>query len=233
MKKIIIIVLVATLFFGLTGCKNQKMEQTDAYKFAEEYTSINGVENQNGKTIRSIEIPKDNPFVYASAEEIADKIDKKESFVVYFGFPTCPWCRSVLEQLVKVAKDKKVEKIYYVNVLDIRDIKEVGDDGSINTTREGSEGYNRLLEQLENVLDDYILSKDGEPVSSGEKRIFAPNIVAISKGKALQLETGISEELTDPYGELTDSIKEYAYNKFKCLIECLEEDSNTCQKNMC
>ena len=86
---------------------------------------------------------------------------------------------------------------------------------------------------MSNVLEDYTLKKDDEKIETGEKRIYAPNVVAISKGKAIQLETGISEKLEDPYGELTKEIKNYSYNKFKCLIECLEEESTTCQKDMC
>ena len=231
-KKIILILLISVL---LTGCLNKKENntQTDGYKFAEEYTSINGIENKSGKINREITISDKNPFIYKTAEELVELIDNKESFIVYYGFSTCPWCRSVLEQLIKALEDNKIDKVYYVDVLDIRDVKELDDDGNIITSKEGSEGYMKLLERLNDVLDDYTLTKDDEKIEVGEKRIYAPNVVAISRGKAIQLETGISDELTDPYSELTDEIKKYAYNKFNCLIECLEEDSNTCQKNAC
>lgn len=233
LKKILLIILVVTLLVGLTGCKKKEKEETDASKFREEYMSVNNTESASGKKIRSITISKDNAFAYTTAEELAEKIENEESFLVYFGFPTCPWCRSVLEQLDKALNDKKIDKIYYVNVLDIRDVKEVNDNGDITTTKEGSEGYQKLVTLLGDVLEDYTLTKDGESISAGEKRIYAPNIVAVAKGKAVQMETGISDELTDPYGELTDTIKEYAYNKFKCLIECYEEESTSCKKNMC
>ncbi len=233
MKKILLIVLVVTLLVGLTGCKKKEKDNFDKYNFREEYMSINGLESSSGKTIRPITISEDHAFVYATAEELVEKIENKESFLVYFGFPTCPWCRSILEQLDKAINDKKIDKIYYVNVLDIRDVREVNENGDIVTTKEGSEGYQKLLTLIGDVLEDYSLTKDGESISAGEKRIYAPNIVAIAKGKAVQMETGISDELTDPYGELTDEIKQYAYNKFKCLIECYEEESTSCQKNMC
>ena len=232
MKKIIFSILIISLL--VTGCFNKKQNtQTDGYKFAEEYTSINGLESKNGKKYRELTISDDNPFVYKTAEEIVEAIDNKETFIVYFGFSTCPWCRSVLEQLIKVLDDKNIDKVYYVDVLDIRDVKELDDNLNVVTTKEGTKGYMQLIEKLSNVLDDYTLPTDGGKVETGEKRIYAPNVVAVSKGKAIQLETGISDELTDPYSELTDNIKTYAYNKFKCLIDCLEEDSNTCQKNAC
>ena len=232
MKKIISVLLIVVLSLILVGCSKEK---TDAMKFKEEYESVNNKVNEHtNKKNRELSIPKDNPFVYATAEEIAEKIDNKESFIVYFGFAECPWCRSVLEQLILALDDDEIETIYYVDILNIRDVKEITEDGTIETTKEGTEGYMKLLEQLDSILEDYTLTNDNkETVSALEKRIYAPNVVAVSKGKALQLETGISDELTDPYSELTSKVKKYAYKKFDCLIDCFKEDSTTCQKNSC
>ena len=234
MKKIFkLIAYIIIISIIVTGCTSKK-ENSDSIKFKEEYESINNEKNKKtGKKNRAVTISKDNPFIYSSAEEVLEKMNKKESFIVYFGFKDCPWCRSIIEELVRALKDKKVEKIYYVDVTGIRDEKELDEDGNVVTTSEGTEAYKSLIEKMSNVLEDYTLKKDDEKIETGEKRIYAPNIVAISKGKAIQLETGISEKLEDPYGELTKEIKNYSYNKFKCLIECLEEESTTCQKNMC
>ena len=79
----------------------------------------------------------------------------------------------------------------------------------------------------------HLAKKDDEEIETGEKRIYAPNVVAVSSGKAIQLETGISEKQKEAYQELTDKMKKETYNKFKCLINCLEEASTTCQKDMC
>ena len=231
MKKILVIFLTLTLLVTLTGCTSKN---SDAYKFKEEYESINGkINEKTSKENRTLSIDKDNPFIYSTAEEIAEKMDNKETFIVYFGFKDCPWCRSVIEELIKVAKDKEVETIYYVDVKEIRDVKEVDEEGNIKTITEGTKGYNQLLERMNDVLKDYNLKKDDEEIETGEKRIYAPNVVAVSNGKAIQLETGISEKQKDAYQELTDKMKKETYNKFKCLITCLEEASTTCQKDMC
>ena len=234
MKKFIIIILSITLLLTLTGCTKEK-EITDALKFKEEYESINNQDNgYNGKKHREITIDEDNPFIYTTAEELSEKMNNKESFIVYFGFKDCPWCRSVIEQLVKVAKDNDVDKIYYVDVKEIRDTIGVDEEGNLNTTKEGSKGYKELIEKMRDVLDDYkVKNSDGEEIETGEKRIYAPNVVAVSKGEAIQLETGISKEQKDGYQELTDKMKKETYNSFKCLITCLEEASTTCQKDMC
>ena len=226
MKKIEVIVIAIISLFLLTGCVDKN---SDAYKFKKEYESINNKDNGHGKKYRKLSISVDNPFIYQTPEELLDKVNKKESFIVYFGFKECPWCRSVVEELIKSSKDKKVDKIYYVDVLNIRDVKEKDESGNIKTTKEGNTAYMELIDKFSNVLDDYTI--DGESI--GEKRIYAPNVIAVSNGKAIQLETGISDELTDPYSKLTSKIKKYAYNKFKCLIKCLEDASITCQKDMC
>ena len=236
MKKLMKILLVLILVFSLTGCKDStKEELTDAEKFKQEYESLNNTTREkDNKKIREVTIPEDNPMVYSTAEEIAEKMDNKESFIVYFGFNDCPWCRSVIEQLIKVANDRKVSKIYYVDVKDIRDVKEINEEGKIETTKEGTEGYYELIEKMSNVLDDYTLTNDkNESISAEEKRIFAPNVVAVSRGKAIELESGISEEQTDPYQDLTEKAQTETYKKFECIIKCLEETSTTCQKNVC
>lgn len=231
MKKIEVIVIALISLFLLTGCVDKN---TDAYKFKEEYESINNKDTGNGNKYRKLNISNDNPFIYSTPEDILKRVNNNETFIVYFGFKECPWCRSILEELIHAAKDKKVDKIYYVDVRDIRDVKQVDEENNIITAEEGNKAYMELIEKFSNVLSDYTLTnKDNEKINTGEKRIYAPNIIAVSNGKAIQMEEGISEELTDPYSKLTNKMKKYTYNKFKCLFKCLEEASITCKKDMC
>lgn len=230
----VVIAMIALLI--ITGCSYEKKEvESEASKFEKEYESINGneVEGTDYK-VRDLDIPKDNPFIYATENDIISMMDNGETFVVYFGFASCPWCRSVLPTLIEVADELKLEKIYYVDVKDIRDKLEVDEDGNIVTVKEGSEGYIGLLARLDEVLEDYTLEYDGEEIDTGEKRIYAPNVVSIVNGQAKELETGISEEQKDAYAELTDDMKKDTYDKFKCSIKCILENKNTCSsKNAC
>ena len=234
MKKFFKVLLIFIFMSTLTACSTSEKEKTDAEKFKEEYESLNGTKSSSGKTIRTISISKDNPFIYATADEIVKKIDANETFIVYFGFASCPWCRSILEEMERAAKDQGINKIYYVDVLDIRDIQEINSEGNVVTKKEGTEGYKKLVEKIDNVLSEYTLTgSDGEKINLGVKRIYAPNVVVISHKKAIEMEEGISEELKDPYSTLTDNMKKYTYNKFKCLFECFNDEQNTCQKNAC
>lgn len=237
MNRKIIVGLAILLLLIITGCTYEKKEvMSDALKFKEEYESINGKEvTGRDKVYRTVDIPKDNPFVYVNADDILTMMDNGESFVVYFGFAKCPWCRSVLPTLIEVSKDLKLDKVYYVDVSEIRNVLEVNEDGDIVTVKEGSEGYLALLKKFDNVLEDYILTdEDGEEVETNEKRIFAPNVISVVNGKAKELETGVSDNQEDAYMELTDKMKQETYNKFKCSIECVLKSKNSCSiKNAC
>lgn len=226
MRKIITIIFILIIVVSLTGCG--KTKETDALKFREEYMSLNGEKNDYGKKIRSINIPKENPFVYQTAEELAERIEKKESFLVYFGFAKCPWCRSMIENLLDLA-DKNNTDIYYVDVLEIRDVKEVK-DGEIIESKAGDKYYLKLLTKMKNVLDNYELQDEtGKKYDTDEKRIYAPNVIAVLNGKAEKKVEGISSDLKDPYGEITEKMKKESIGQLKCIFKCMEE-AGVCTK---
>lgn len=235
-KRSIFVIIALVLLLIIAGCSIEKEEKiTDALKFKEEYESINGnkIEGSDNR-VREISIPEDNPIVYADSSDILTMMDNNETFIVYFGFNSCPWCRSVLPTLLEVANDLKLDKIYYVDVKDMRDRLDVNEKGKVYTVKEGTEGYIGLLARLDNVLEDYTLTYKGKEIKTGEKRIYAPNVVSVVNGEAKELETGIGEALTDPYMELTDKVKTEIYNKFNCSIKCVLENKNSCSsKHAC
>jgi thiol-disulfide isomerase/thioredoxin len=224
----IIIGIIILIILSLIYCINSN---NDAIKFKKEYESLNGTTREkDGKTIRSINISKNNPMIYSTADEVVKMINDKQTFLVYFGFEDCPWCRSVITNLIKAANDANLDKIYYVNIKEIRDNIELI-DGKPQTVEKGSKGYYKLLKLLDNVLEDYnIEDNDGNKVSTGEKRIYAPNVIAIVNGKAKKLTEGISQKQTDGYMKLTKSMNKESYDDFKCVINCLLETQKTCSK---
>ena len=168
--------------------------QTDGIKFKEEYEKLNGKKNDQGKKYREITIDSKNKMVYKTTEEVLNLIDKKKSFVLYFGFDTCPWCRSVVPTLASISKELNQE-VYYIDVKDIRDTFELDDDNKPKLVKKGSKDYSKLLEKLEPVLEDYTLTdSDNNEIKVGEKRIYAPSIVSVIDGKAKELTTGISDK---------------------------------------
>ena len=224
-KKILLSLFAIVLLLGTTtGCgKKEEKKNEDAIKFKEEYESFNDKSNDYFD-YRALSIDEDNPFIFATDEETVKMIENKETFIVYFGDPQCPWCRSIIEQAIKSAKKNGIDKIYYVRFWDgfheekIRDVYELDENNKPKLKQEGSKAYSKLLEYLDDVLSDYTLKdKNGNKVDVGEKRIFLPNFVAVVKGEAKELIEGISESQTEYNGELTEEIlndEQKAFNDF-------------------
>ena len=102
MKKKLLLIIPIIFAFLLVGCTKDKKE-TDAQKFAKEYTQLT----------------EDNYFVYRDNEEII-KILEHGTGVIYFGFPECPWCQAYVPMLNEVADIEGLEKIYYYNIYEDR-----------------------------------------------------------------------------------------------------------------
>lgn len=227
---VFILIAILVVLIVIPKGKQEKVNE-DALKFKEDYEAFNNKTNSSGKTYRSVNIDKNNPFIYKTEDDIVSMMNNKETFIVYFGFNTCPWCRSVIEELVSVSKDLKINTIYYVNIrpndVDIRDTITINDDGSYEKTKEGTSGYNKLLELMDNVLSNYSRSdKDGNSVDVHEKRIYAPNVVAVLKGKSIKLDTGISDSQNDAYMDLTTEMKKETYDKFKEVLKSIQIECN-------
>lgn len=226
-NKTIFIMLILVTVFALTACtKNNATKNDDAIKFKEEYEALNGKTNSSGRTHRSISIDEDNPFVYITAEELLKKINNEETFYVYFGSKLCPWCRSVIEKAIEVAKAKGITTIYYVDVWDdegneiLRDKYLLNPDNELEQAIKAEEAYYEILNKFDNVLSNYTLKDaNGNQVDVGEKRIYAPNFIYIDKGIAISLVSGISSKQEDSRGDLTDEILEDETNIFNDFFE--------------
>ena len=234
-KKILflfILMIIMGLVLGYVYKKDSDYKKTDAYKFKVEYESLNGKLNDYEKEYRSVNIDKENKIKYVSAKDIVKKIENNETFVVYFGFSKCPWCRSMIENLIELSNSYD-QTIYYVDVLEIRDKIEVV-DGELKTTTKGDENYMKLINLLSDVLDEYkVTDEEDKEYDTNEKRIYAPNVVAVINGKATKKVEGISEKLTDPYAKLTKEMIKESKKQLECIFKCLEEAGVCTKKGAC
>lgn len=227
---LILAVVLAALLLTLSLLKMPgKITNKDAIKFKEEYENLNGKTNENSKKkYRTVKIDSKNKIVYSSAKEVLKMMEEKKSFVVYFGFDSCPWCRSVVENVSKISKELD-EDIYYVDVKEIRDVYELDDENKVKLTKEGDKNYLKLIKKLDSVLKEYTLTTaDDNEVQVGEKRIYAPNIVSVIDGEAKELTTGLSDKQTDGYMTLTDEMKQESYKKIKKVVQEVVNHNNTC-----
>jgi len=216
MKKKIFLTLVFVLsIFLVTACNEKK-----GLAFKEDYEKLNNQTNSTGKPHRNLSINENNPFVEISLDDVIAKMNNNETFYVYFGSTLCPWCRSTIEQAVKVAMEKNIKTVYYVDIWDdngnevFRD-KYTYANNLANLVNEGSENYKVLLDKAQEFLQDYeLIAENGDKTIMGEKRIYGSDYLYIENGEVKKYTNGKSDKQTDSRQELSDEIKNDEYNKF-------------------
>ena len=234
-KKGIIGLILGVLLIGVIGIKfyldsrdeEPKVKITEDEKaFKEAYESLNGTKNSSDKEYLKVSIPDKNLVTIKTDEEIIDVLENGTG-VVYFGFNSCPWCRSLVETLITTAKDNNVKDIYYVDVLNIRSSYEVKNK-KLNQTKEGTEGYYKILDALDEYLSEYKITSEKKEYDTKEKRLYAPTVVVVNNGEIVGFHEGTVASQTDPYLGLNDDEKKELTDIFKEMF--LKINSDSCNK---
>ena len=103
MKKASIFVatfVLAAALFGLTACQTIQ-------KSGGERADMSGYATYDAGT--------DYVFVKSTIREMYDMVNRKETFVIYFGFAKCPWCRDLMPVLNEAARKSRWSTVYYAN----------------------------------------------------------------------------------------------------------------------
>lgn len=237
------IVLAAVVFlvalFGISKLvdDNKKKEENepkvtaDSKKFKNEYEGYNSKDNGNGNKYLSINIDEANPIKYATIEDVTNLL-KDGTGVIYFGFPTCPWCRNAVPVLLDTASTKKLSTIYYYDLTDIKNTWSVI-NGVATKTKEEKAGYYDILNALDSILDDFVVTDEaGKEYKTGEKRIYNPLVVFVKDGEIVGHHTGTMpfDDGQTAYDSLTvtqkDALKNiYSENMDKVLESDYCDDS--------
>ena len=232
-RNILVASLLIVLLILVGGCTKENTEDTvkvgkDALKFKEDYESLNGVETSSeGVFHRTITIDEKNPIEYITFKEVSEKIDNKESFIVYVGFSACPWCRSVIPYVLESAKENNIETIYYVNVRsdntrasDLRGYYKLDKNNKVVVDVKADPYYHTVLATLDDYLTPYTLeTSKGKTVKTGENRLYAPTIIVYKDGVAIGLDECISDSQTDGYMELTTEMIQDTKDKANSLFQ--------------
>ena len=190
--------LFAISLFLLTGCTAKGNNTPTSNEIETEkiiLSDMSGYETYN----------KDISYIYydMTVEDMISKMDQGDSFVVYFGFETCPWCNDAMPILNEVAQANGI-KVGYVNTR-----KE--ESWSSNTD---IDNYSLLVEKVGKYL-----SKDDE----GNPRLYVPFVFFIKNGEVVgghegtvdghnaherRIDEEEAEELTRIYQELFEKVKQ-------------------------
>ncbi len=204
--------------------ENPVREATASSKeFKKQYESLNGTKNSSDKDYLNVSIAENNPVIIKTDEEILDVLENGTG-VIYFGFNSCPWCRSMIETLLKTFDEEKLENLYYVDVKDIRSTYEVKKK-KLTETKKGTESYYKILDYLDEYLSEYTITSDKKEYDTKEKRLYAPTVVAIKDGTIVGFHEGTVASQEDPYLGLTDSEKTELTNIFKEEFKELKDSS--------
>jgi thiol-disulfide isomerase/thioredoxin len=234
LSAVLIIIAISTVYF-----KNSAVildSKTDALKFKEEYEALNGKTSKSGKTYPTVEISDDNPIKYATTDEVLDILNNGTG-IIYFGYPECPWCRSMLPTLLEVSSDYNIDTIYYLNVYGMRDSLMLDEDDNVICATDkdgnqltGTEDYFRLLDALSDWLEEYTITcDDGDVISLGEKRIYVPLIVFVKNGKIVGTHLSTVDSQKSGYDEMTEDQREELYDIYEQYIK--KASLNTCDEN--
>lgn len=212
-NKIILIAIIILTISVISICiysiiNNNHINKSDANKFRTEYMELNDKINEtNGEAYPIVNIPANNTVKYIKPKE-AVKMLKEDSGIIYFGYNTCPWCRSLVSTLTEVASEKN-EKIYYVDIKDIRSTFII-ENGKLTKNKKGTKDYYNILKELDDYLEEYFLEDDdGNKYDTKEKRLYAPTLVAVSGGNVTGVHIGTVTSQKSGYDKLTESeIKE-------------------------
>lgn len=245
-KKFILIVIAIMLI--LTGCTDSDSKvkkdseassenrEGDALRFKNDYESLNGIETSTkGVNYRDVNISSSNPIRYTTFKEVSKKIENKESFILYVGFSSCPWCRSVIPYILEEAKKNDIDTIYYINLRedgtresDLRGYYKLDKNNKVVYDVYPDEYYHEVLDTLDKFLSSYTLvDKNNNKIETGEKRLYAPSLIVYKNGEAVLLDSCISDKQNDAYQEFTDEITNDIKSKANSLFK-LYNSSNSC-----
>lgn len=219
---ILMLLFVFMIFIGLIAFRDKKEENTlnlDAISFKNEYESLNNtVREKDGRTIKEISISANNPVDIVTEEETIALLESGTG-ILYFGFSDCPWCRSMLPILLSTLNNMNIERLSYLNIGNIRDTLALGEKNKVEVKEEGTKGYYKILELMNDVLDPYYLtSEDGKKIDTKEKRLYAPTVVAVKDGKIVDIHVGTVESQKSGYDDLSKEQQEELSNRFMELV---------------
>lgn len=181
MKKVIIVIACILL----VGCGSK--EANDITKFKEEYESLN-------ESNVPLQVDHETKLTYLDTKQVVEFLEKKTG-IIYFGFPSCPWCRNAIPVLLQVAKEKNMTVYYY---------------DSSNIPAEEEDDFSKVM----SILYDHLTENE-----EGEKTLYVPDIYFLKNGQIVGNHLGTVESQTDPHIALTEEQKEELAKIYTELVE--------------
>ncbi len=223
-KTILVFLLIALMIIGglmlyFSFKEEVVIEKSDAVKIKEEYESLNNTKNENNQRLYpNVVLDENNVFVKSTENEIIDILNSEG--YIYFGDYTDAYSRSLISLVDEVSKNNIISKINYFDISTIKDEIALDDLNEPIIKKQGSNGYYKMLEILDEWLPNYyLINEEGTKIDTLEKYIVVPTIVVVKDGEIKNLRMGTIESQKTGYDELSSDevskIKEELDNLFK------------------
>lgn len=240
---VVIVLIFLAGYFGIKYKKNGGTSEVykmsvDEKRFKNEYEVLNGTTRENGDKIKDVTIKEENHITYIDAKEAAKILDTG-SGIIYFGYAACPGCRNFVPVLIDAANASGVDKIYYVDIRqddkdsnDIRDIYALNERKRPSKIKDATDEYLDIKLILANYIEEYVLTtEEGKKVSTGEKRLYAPTLVAVKNGEVVGHRVGTVKDENENANSLTDDDEKNLFNAFTSIFNTYL--GNGCQEDGC
>lgn len=177
---IILSVLVIILCYVAFNWFNKENDDLDAPKytitsdslsFKNEFEADNDDKNKVNVSIKSY-----NTVSISTFEEIFEKLESDETYILFFGSVKDENSRIMAGPLTNFALTQD-ETIYYLDIYDDIDEKKLSKN-KVKTVKKGSDNYYTLVSKLSGYLPAYEGLND-----ESIKRVYMPTIVFVEKGK--------------------------------------------------
>jgi len=187
MKKSFLVLLV---LLTLTGCKKNLKEYSNPLVESLPLASLKGY----------VDVPSSSNLVKKGDYEIADRLAENQGdFVLYFGFPKCPFCFDFFPVFYEVADSYQVP-VVYLNVAAIDE--SMGGNGASEY-----DPYFIIFMERYDVYLDYN--------ENGEKELFMPFVLFIKQGEVVYSHIGTVDNHDAHVEPLSDAQKD----KLKKILE--------------
>ena len=214
---LMIFIIIALIILAILYKYYNRYKNSDEYKFKKEYENLNTAKNANGdyKYIK-LNIPMNNKIVYENIDGIFDILNNKTG-IIYFGKPDCPWCRNIINILIKTANKNNINSIYYYNPEEIR---------NQNTLE-----YQKLIKHLNQYLDTDTTTQNKNDINFdvNKKRLYLPDVYFVKNGTIVGNHIGSVDSQKDPHILLSNEQEKELEKIYTDLIKKMLFD--TCNDN--
>ncbi len=136
-----------------------------------------GCASQSYADMNGYSLSEQKVFYEAETSDFLEAMDEQKTVTVYFGFPSCPFCQTVVPLLEKAAEDTD-SKVLYINTRKDPDW----------TSNQDLTGYDRVIQEL----SEFLLTDE-----NGEAQLYVPAVFFIRDGTVISAVNGTGSDAAD------------------------------------